>query len=267
MQKTKKALLGTALAGAIVIGAGFGTFSWFTSNAVVSGEITNSVIEITPESQVFNMKVNKGEFDNMAPSRVAFSQWTEFKNRSTEPVKLQAIFNSTLIPDPKHDPNSEASLEKYNQGAMFVFNSPVQGPGWFGNQQKNRSLSVLEGHLNGNESPYWGKEFGKFYHDLGLWVYPILEGATDEEKAQILTSAGNNLEKGNAVAFVVSEDSLSNTVELFDEEPKLNVGTGGTSNSIFVLYGAKLDETAGNEYQNAKLDVSFDISLSQVDAN
>jgi spore coat-associated protein N len=46
MKNVKKALIGTALAGTLVIGAGAGTYSWFNAEYKVSGEVTNHTLEI-----------------------------------------------------------------------------------------------------------------------------------------------------------------------------------------------------------------------------
>lgn len=46
MNKTKKALLGTALAGAIVVGASAGSYAWFTASYDAAGTITNHTLTI-----------------------------------------------------------------------------------------------------------------------------------------------------------------------------------------------------------------------------
>jgi spore coat-associated protein N len=51
MNKMKKALLGTALAGTIVVGAGFGTYSWFNAEVLTSGEVTNYTLKLNGDTQ------------------------------------------------------------------------------------------------------------------------------------------------------------------------------------------------------------------------
>lgn len=46
MKKIKKALIGTALAGTLVVGAGAGTYSWFNAEANASGDIANHTFEL-----------------------------------------------------------------------------------------------------------------------------------------------------------------------------------------------------------------------------
>lgn len=66
MKKVKRALLGTALAGAVIVGASAGTYSWFNAEVKTSGEIINYTLQLnngTRETQTI--------FENqkLAPSR------------------------------------------------------------------------------------------------------------------------------------------------------------------------------------------------------
>ncbi|MBO9128496.1 hypothetical protein [Bacillus sp. 165] len=67
MKNVKKALLGTALAGALVVGGGYGTYSWFTAQVTASGEVQNTTLELN------NGVVEAGslfpEGKKLAPSR------------------------------------------------------------------------------------------------------------------------------------------------------------------------------------------------------
>lgn len=47
MNKMKKALLGTALAGAVVVGASAGTYAWFNAEYTNGGSITNHTLTLT----------------------------------------------------------------------------------------------------------------------------------------------------------------------------------------------------------------------------
>ncbi|SDI33726.1 camelysin. Metallo peptidase. MEROPS family M73 [Alteribacillus persepolensis] len=51
MKKTKKALIATTLAGAVAVGAGFGTFSWFTDSQSTDGEITAGTLTLNDLSE------------------------------------------------------------------------------------------------------------------------------------------------------------------------------------------------------------------------
>lgn len=75
MKNVKKALIGTALAGTLAVGAGFGTYSWFTSHAAVTGEVQNSQLKI--EGSGFSeFTFERDAFTRLAPSRTVMTDFT-----------------------------------------------------------------------------------------------------------------------------------------------------------------------------------------------
>ncbi|WP_110111582.1 hypothetical protein [Bacillus sp. CGMCC 1.16541] len=90
MNKVKKAMVGTALAGTLVVGAGFGTYSWFTSNAEVSGEVVNSTLSI--KAEVDGEKTLENIFEGqskLAPSRETVERTITITNDGEEDVYLR----------------------------------------------------------------------------------------------------------------------------------------------------------------------------------
>jgi spore coat-associated protein N len=77
MKKVKRALLGTVLAGAVVVGASVGTYSWFNAQVVSSGNIQNYTLELNDGApkQAIVWEVNK----RLAPSRTVNGSF-EIKN-------------------------------------------------------------------------------------------------------------------------------------------------------------------------------------------
>ncbi|WP_096156685.1 hypothetical protein [Bacillus sp. FJAT-45066] len=75
MKKVKKALIGTAIAGTLAVGAGFGTYSWFTSHASVTGEVQNSQLEIVG-SGFSAFQFERNAFTRLAPSRTVSTSLT-----------------------------------------------------------------------------------------------------------------------------------------------------------------------------------------------
>jgi spore coat-associated protein N len=67
MKNVKKALIGTALAGTLVIGAGAGTYSWFNAEYKVSGEVTNHTLEINDSTESSDILFETSE--KLAPGR------------------------------------------------------------------------------------------------------------------------------------------------------------------------------------------------------
>lgn len=84
MKNVKKALIGTALAGTLVIGAGAGTYSWFTASYNASGDITNHTLSIN-ESLTAQETL---DFDNvkLAPSRTVSDRLTIKNTGSMEQI-------------------------------------------------------------------------------------------------------------------------------------------------------------------------------------
>lgn len=91
MNKMKKVLLGTALSGVLIAGAGAGTFSWFNASYDASGTITNHTLEINGSVEATETL----DFGNkmLAPSRTV-SDSISIKNTGSldQIVRLNADF-------------------------------------------------------------------------------------------------------------------------------------------------------------------------------
>ncbi|MGW8786569.1 hypothetical protein [Heyndrickxia sporothermodurans] len=69
MKKMKKALLGTTLVGALVVSAGFGTYSWFTSETNASGQIANGSLQLNNGQNITEKIIDGVDF---APSQLKY---------------------------------------------------------------------------------------------------------------------------------------------------------------------------------------------------
>ncbi len=130
MNKTKKALLGTALAGAVVVGAGFGTFSWFTSSAEVTGSVENSTLKISAgEDANFDLTVDGDNYSALAPGRTA-SGIATIENTGDEVVVLTGEFDFTLsnIVAPLRNTDTVATLSGYDVEVLVDGESVFGGP-------------------------------------------------------------------------------------------------------------------------------------------
>lgn len=94
MKKMKKALLGTALAGTLVIGAGAGTYSWFNASYTQGGEITNHTLEINDSTEAYGVSLDFGG-EMLAPSRTVSDSFT-FKNTGSMDQVLRATLDLAL---------------------------------------------------------------------------------------------------------------------------------------------------------------------------
>lgn len=92
MKNVKKALIGTALAGTLVFGAGYGTYSWFTDDVSAEGEITNHTLDLNIDKTTL--------FDNekFAPG-LSKTETVVFTNNGSMDQKLHAGLNLTLKKD------------------------------------------------------------------------------------------------------------------------------------------------------------------------
>ncbi|MEH6987464.1 hypothetical protein [Cytobacillus firmus] len=124
MKKMKKALLGTALAGTLVIGAGAGTYSWFNASYTAGGEITNHTLTINGDTEAYESL----DFGNkkLAPSRVVEDSFS-FKNTGSMDQILRATLDLAL-----YDGNTNVGVpdkSMYTITAQAYYNgSPVGQP-------------------------------------------------------------------------------------------------------------------------------------------
>ncbi|KMJ56507.1 hypothetical protein AB685_21510 [Bacillus sp. LL01] len=247
MQKTKKALLGTALAGAVVVGAGFGTFSWFTSSAEVTGEIQNAELDLTATDGELLNYINN---EKLAPSRYAIGDWITITNDSTDFFNLLEInYDAVLEAD-----NEAAKLDQYRSAAVLQFNPAGTNLVPFKGELKKH----LENYLKTGQRP---SGFGVIT-DAGR--LRILDGAyTAEDLAQemedypletflVFIPQTSLIEIGDGVTDAASSKLLS----VITKREK-----------IHFLYGSALDKEAGNEYQGATLGVGFEFKAHQLDTD
>jgi spore coat-associated protein N len=102
MNKLQKVFLGTAIAGTLVVGAGIGTYSWFTAEKTASGTIDNSTFGLGDMGTLFNHQ-------KFAPSQLIFSDLQTVENTGNVDQLLRATYT--------HSVNSEAAnVKKYKVG-------------------------------------------------------------------------------------------------------------------------------------------------------
>ncbi|WHY35139.1 TasA family protein [Cytobacillus firmus] len=116
MKKMKKALLGTALAGTLVIGAGAGTYSWFNASYKASGTITNHTLTIDEGTSVTEPITFSGK---LAPGNNVTGSFA-FKNTGSMEQVVQAGLDLQL----KNSDGSTSSLNKdmYKIYATVTYN-------------------------------------------------------------------------------------------------------------------------------------------------
>ncbi|WP_096156686.1 hypothetical protein [Bacillus sp. FJAT-45066] len=256
MTKVKKAVLGTALAGAIVAGAGFGTYSWFTGSTEAHGVVDNAIVEITGGGQA-TFDYSSGY---LAPSRSQIAEgWKTIANNSTDiKINLDATFTGKLYGSEGID------FSQYRSAAIFVFNEEANGV-----TDAGFIDSAFREYLeeNDDENLEMEKMFQDFYGATMHVIYieteedlgELEETLADGKPVMALMSNGYIQEQlaeatdGSGDAVKVLEKGLFFGEKMLQTE------------YVHVLFGTALKDTAGNAYQSAKMDFDIHIAANQVD--
>lgn len=104
MKSLKKALLGTALAGTLVVGAGYGTYSWFTAQSQATGTIDNGTLALGELQPLFAQI-------GFAPSQLLFSDFNIIENTGDVDQQLKATFTHSV---------DKANVSKYKVGYVAI---------------------------------------------------------------------------------------------------------------------------------------------------
>ncbi|WP_152966801.1 hypothetical protein [Sporosarcina globispora] len=225
MKKTKKFLLGTALAGALVASAGLGTYSWFTSETQAQGDMENGTLQINNGSDIETPIFSGKKF---TPSQLQYGNWITLSNSGDLNTHLKATYSHSV---------DKASLEEYEVGyiAMKYTTAPDED---IYEDAKIQLANLFEGTTN--ERPLSAAE-----PESVEVVSGILKG---EQAKAMMDTAGTSGE------FVMGEGG--------EGDPFWSLNEG---QYIDVMIGIKLGEHAGNEYQGAKYGATFKVNAKQTD--
>lgn len=143
MKKVKRALLGTAIAGAVVVGASAGTFAWFNASYTVSGEITNHTLTINDELEA----TEELDFDNkmLAPGRTVNDSFS-IKNTGSMEQILRVSANLGLYDD--NTEKEEPGLSEYILSATVYYNGKKVASHSGNAVEVERFLEAKEWHPN-----------------------------------------------------------------------------------------------------------------------
>ncbi|CAG9620764.1 SipW-dependent-type signal peptide-containing protein [Sutcliffiella rhizosphaerae] len=264
INKVKKAVMGTALAGVLVAGVGFGTYSWFTDSTEATGQVRNAVVEIVGGGQA-SFDYSSGY---LAPSRSQIAEeWKTITNNSTErQISLNANFTGKLFGD-----SSDINFSQYKSTVLFVFNRDAGGV-----QDADFIHTSLREYLE--EDDMSQLEFEKMMQRFYGAKMEIIVIDGEEDVKTLETTLENSGD--TPVAAIVSaeyieaqlEQSSTQSVSALSHDPVKVMEKGilfgeiiNRQHYVHVLFGTSLKQTAGNEYQNAKLDFSIDVEANQLD--
>lgn len=132
MKKTKKILLGTTLAGALIASAGMGTYSWFTSETSANGDMENGVLQINDGKDIEEPLFSGVKF---TPSQLQYGNWVTISNSGDLDTFLKATYSQSI---------DKASLDAYDVGFMAMKYTVTPGK-----DQYEDSKIALENLFNG----------------------------------------------------------------------------------------------------------------------
>jgi spore coat-associated protein N len=234
MKNIKKALLGTALAGSLIVGAGIGTYSWYTAESHASGTIQTGNFGLSQMGNLFDQK-------QFAPSQVIFSETQTLENTGSLPQILKATYTHKV---------DQANLSKYKVGYIaykYKDNQSTEEP----KQIKDKLNAVLNGTFNIVDSNAPSKSLS-----LNAASTPSVEmdqGVFDGQQLQSLSVKAAN-----------KAGVMEKTIIIGDGD-KQKFWTLKKNEHIEIRFAVKLSENAGMEYQNVKYDATFDVEAKQVD--
>jgi spore coat-associated protein N len=225
MNKAKKALIATSLAGALVVSAGYGTYSWFTAEKSATGTITNGTLTLGDASGHL--------FDHakFAPSQLLMANWTSFENTGN----LAEIFKVTYTESLNM---AQGSLGNYSfQGYALTVPTSYN----LTNADKAFYENAIRSYLGGgNPTTAAAAELPKL---------------PDGSSVQKIDSAQDA--KAATAKAATANDSRTTSPGW---EQTLPVGY-----KIVIIAGVKLSSDAGNEYQGAVYNGTLKVNGKQTD--
>ncbi|WML53798.1 hypothetical protein RCG17_03745 [Neobacillus sp. PS3-12] len=233
MKNIKKALIGTALAGSLIAGAGFGTYSWYTAESHATGSIQTGTFGLSQMGSLFDQK-------QFTPSQVIFSDAQTIENTGSLPQILKATFTHKV---------DKANLSKYKVGYIaykFKANQPSDVPP----QTKDKLQAVLDGTSNFVESNAPGPRL----KSAASSNVETDQGVLDGQQLQSLSAKTANKQGAMEKTIMIGNGDKQNFWKLKKNE------------QIVIIFAVKLSENAGNEYQGVNYQASFDVEGKQVDS-
>jgi spore coat-associated protein N len=229
MKNVKKALIATSLAGALVVSAGYGTYSWFTAEKSATGQITNGTLTLGDASgQLFSHA-------KFAPSQLLIGNYTSFQNTGDLAQIFKVKYDESL--------NMQAgSLGQYNfQGYVLVVPTSYELSAGEKAFYENTIRSVLGG---GN---------------------PTARAAASEAPELPEGSSVELISTQNQAAAKSSSAATASATDTRQTQPgwELTLPVGFKA---VVIMGVKLSENAGNDYQGAVYNGTLTVNGKQTDA-
>lgn len=232
MKKVQKALLATSLAGAVLVSAGYGTYSWFTSSTKADGAINNGTLSVNNGQEISTKLFSASKF---APSQVVKGNFITIDNTGDMAQTLKANYTATV---------DKASADPYKIYYMAL-KYKVQPEH---DQIEDWRMEWEKGFFNGNHNEPSAQTLAKS-KALPKGV-EVVTGEVSVEEAQAMSAQAKTAATANTKTYKLGNDEFFTLNE--DEY-------------ISIVFDVKLDQKAGNEYQGAKYDAALTVQAKQTD--
>jgi spore coat-associated protein N len=231
MKSVKKALLATSLAGALVVSAGYGTYSWFTSSTSASGTIETGTLSVN-NGEAITTPLFHGE--KFAPSQVISGDFITLENTGNLNQNLKLTYTGSV------DKASADPFKIYYLAFKYKAKPDMD-------EMNDFRQAWEKGFYNGNHNPQMSMAKSAVAA-LPKGVEVVTGEATVEEVQAMSALAKSSSEGdktfkfGNDEFFTLEEDQY-----------------------ITMAFDVKLDQSAGNEYQGVKYSGNLMVQAKQTD--
>jgi spore coat-associated protein N len=237
MRNIKKVLIGTALAGSLVVGAGYGTYSWFTAETSSTGTIVNGTLSLGHLSDLFTNQT-------LAPSQIVESNLLTIDHNGSSLDKiLKATYSHTITPIEDitlGNDDNKAVISKYK---VYYFAIKYK--------EKPKKQVIIDTRDN---------------------LYKLINGTSNPgiNKAAV---AGQGYEVVQGELSAQEVQGLMANKQASTTEKTITIGNGDKDSfwtlnqkqHIDVQFLVKLDNSAGNEYQGLTYNATFKVEAKQTE--
>jgi spore coat-associated protein N len=231
MKNVKKALLATSLAGALVVSAGYGTYSWFTSSTQAVGAIDNGTLSVN-NGEAISTELFSGE--SFAPSQYVLGNFVTLDNTGSMDQQLKVTYTGSV---------DKASADPYK--IYYLAYKYKEKPS--GDVMKNFRQQWEKGFFNGNHNP--SMSLAKSSAASLPEGVEVVTGEATVEEAQAMAAMAKSSE-GSSKTYKIGNDKF------FKLKP---------DQYIDIVFDVKLDQNAGNEYQGAIYSGNLNVQAKQTD--
>lgn len=224
MKKTKNMLLGTALAGTLMLSAGLGTYSWFTSETNSQGDMKSGILEINNGIDIETPIFSGTKF---TPSQLQYGEWLSLSNSGDLDAHLKATYTHSV---------DKASLEAYEVGYMAMKYTVTPGQDVY-----EDSKIKLENLFNGTTNE---RSLSIASQTEGVEIMGNVLSQEEVDSGEIVFGEGGadsfwQLDEGQYIDIMIG-------IKL--DETAGNEYQGATYNALFNVIAKQTDE--GAKYEN-----------------